>query len=245
MAKKSRSISRKLELIYVLIENVKNNEEVKTSLFGFGYSESLFNSGEAIYTEANSIIAERTKKIKEKLQASRELRAKLDGCYKILSEHRELAKKAFSDNEEILSSLGVSRPLRRTFSGIIEHGVKFYTTAIEYPDIQEKLTPLGLTLEKLQPGLALFNEANQLNAKQEEKKGEVQKLTERRNAKLEELFKWASDLITVLRIVYKNEPQTLEQFEVLVYSENYSPKTKSSDTPPPETPPETPPSPLP
>jgi hypothetical protein len=40
MARKSRSISKKLNLINVLIENVNRNEEVKTSLFGFGYAET-------------------------------------------------------------------------------------------------------------------------------------------------------------------------------------------------------------
>lgn len=245
MARKSRSISKKLNLINVLIENVKSNEEVKTSLFGFGYAETLFNSGEVMYTDARSLITERINKNKEKLQVSRALRKKISECLDMFSDHRELAKKVFSDNQELLSALGVLKRISRTFAGQIEQGLQFYNTAIADPAVQEKLTPLGLTLEKLQQGLDLFTEANKLNTQQEEKKGEVQKLTERRNKKFEELFNWASRLVLVLKMVYKDEPQTLEQFEVLVYSEGYSPKSKSetnpSPEPTPETPPETPP----
>jgi hypothetical protein len=51
MARRSRTtISQKITSIYVLIENIKSNESVKTSLFGYGYEESLFNNGETIYT---------------------------------------------------------------------------------------------------------------------------------------------------------------------------------------------------
>jgi hypothetical protein len=249
MARKSRSISKRLNLINVLIENVNSNEGVKTSLFGFGYAETLFNKGETMYADARSLITERTNKNKEKLQVSRALRKKISECEDMFSDHRELAKRTFSDNQELLSALGVTKRMSRTFAGLIEQGLQFYNTAIVDPVVQEKLTPLGLTLEKLQQGLALFKEANKLNTQQEEKKGEVQKLTVRRNKKFEELFAWASNLVTVLRMVYKDEPQTLEQFEILVYSEGYSPKKKSETNqstepePTPETPPETPPTP--
>jgi hypothetical protein len=238
MAKKSRSISNRLKLIYVLIENINSNEEVKASLFGYGYAETRFISGETMYAETRSIMEQRAIKIKEKLQASRALRIKSGEAFSMLVDHRELTKKTFDDNQELLSALGVSAGLKRTFSGKIEQGFQFYNTAIADPAVQEQLTPLGLTLEKLQQGLELISEANLLNAKQEEKKGEVQKLTDRRNKKLEQLYKWASDLVTVLRIVYKDEPQTLEQFQVLVYSEGYSPTKKSETEPEPEPEPE-------
>ena len=116
MARKSRSISKKLNLINVLIENVKSNEEVKTSLFGFGYAETLFNSGEVMYADARSLITERTNLNKEKLQVSRALRKKSAVCIDMLSDHRELAKRAFSDNQELLSALGVSTPMKRRFA---------------------------------------------------------------------------------------------------------------------------------
>ncbi|NIM84366.1 MAG: hypothetical protein GTN82_39000, partial [Candidatus Aminicenantes bacterium] len=213
MARKSRTtISQRITSIYVLIENIKSNESVKTSLFGSGYEESLFNSGETMYTEVKDIIAERIKKNKLKLQASRKVRKLSGQCFEMLAEHREFARKVFKDNEELLSALGVSQPLKRRFTGKIEQGIQFYTTAIEYTDVQEGLAPLGITLVKLQQGFDLVKELSKANAEQEEKKGEVQVLTARRNKKLEELYAWASNLILVLRVVYKDEPQTLEQF---------------------------------
>lgn len=255
MAGKKTTISQKITAIYVLIENISSNEQVKADLFGYGYEESLFNSGATMHAEVKGIIAERTKINKEKLQASRKVRQLSGQFFEMLTEHRDFARKVFKDNEELLSALGVSQPLKRRFTGRIEQGIQFYTNAVEYTDVQEGLAPLGITLEKLQQALDMVNELDKANADQEDMKGEVQVLTERRNKKLEELYAWATKLIMVLRSVYKDEPQTLEKFEVLVYTPGYSPKKKSETDqstepepepepePTPETPPETPPTP--
>ena len=253
MARKSKykSISQRVNSIYVLIENINTNVDIKTNLFASGYAESRYTNGETMYTEVTDIIDTRTKINKKKLQASRKLRRKSAQFNEMFKDHRALARKVFRDNEELLSALGVSQPMNRKFAKRLEQGSQFYTTAIEYTDVQEGLTPLGLTLEKLQAGLALVKELSKLNADQEDMKGELQRLTDNRNKKLEELYKWADELLTVLEILYKDDKQTLEKFEVIVYSEGYSPKKKSETDqstepepePTPETPPETPPTP--
>ena len=250
MARKARytAISQRVNSIYVLIENINSNVDVKTNLFASGYAESRYTNGETMYTEAKEIIDNRTKINKKKLQASRKVRRKSAQFYEMFKDHRALARKAFRDNEELLSALGVSQPIKRKFASKLEQGSQFYTTAIEYTDVQEGLTPLGLTLDKLQVGLALVTELTKLNADQEDMKGELQRLTESRNKKLVDLYKWVDELLTVLEILYKDEPQTLEKFEVLVYTPGYSPKKKSENNqstepepePTPETPSETP-----
>jgi hypothetical protein len=216
MAKKSQSIASKMNEARVIVTNVTTIEPIKTKLFDYGYDEPSLNEGPTLYDAGKVTIKERDDAFGEQLIITGALTEKSVEFQTLYMDHYTLAKVAMKNNLELQKKIGIHEPRERRFAYFLKQARKFYDGAINDPEIMALLAKVGLTVEKLQTGLTLLEEVEELDAQQEDKKGQVKLATEKRDEALEKLFDWISDLIRICRVAFRDDPQTLERLGIKV-----------------------------
>jgi hypothetical protein len=216
MTQKSRSLAAKMNEARVIVTNVTTIESIKTQLLGYGYDETALGEGPLLYEDGKLTIKERDDLFGDQLKITAALDDKALEFHILYMEHYTLAKVALKNDLELQKKLGIHEPRERRFAESIKQARKFYDGAITDPEILALLAKLGLTAEKLQSGLTLLAEVEDLDAQQEDLKGKVKLATEKRDASLEKLFDWVTDLIRICRVAFRDEPQTLERLGIKV-----------------------------
>jgi hypothetical protein len=240
MSNRKQTIASRMTEAFVLLTNIMD-ESVKASLLEYGYDDQRLAEGKALYDEAQSLIEEKKQKYGQQFKATRLLYSNLKAAIDYFSEIVTLARKALDGKDDHIKDLGINKTRDRSYEGYQQESSVFYNTALANPDIMAAFNSYGITTEKLQTGLALGEALESLYADQKKKIGAAQLATVAQDYALKKLTKWCATIIQVLRIIYKADPQTLEKFGKLVYSEGYSPKKNPTQTDPVENPTESPP----
>jgi hypothetical protein len=95
----------------------------------------------------------------------------------------------------------------------LKQATNFYRNA---PSVVDELAEVGITLEALQQGEALVQAVAQTRVKQMGLLSETQRLSEQRKAAFRELNNWLKDFRYVARYAFREDPQHLEAFGMVV-----------------------------
>lgn len=107
--------------------------------------------------------------------------------------HLKIARVVFRENENAREQLALAGRRGRVLSDWIVQVRQFYTNVLGDEEIRAALAEFGITAEALTAGLALVNEVEAANARQERKKGAAQAATRARNDALDALTEWDQD----------------------------------------------------
>ncbi|NIM13698.1 MAG: hypothetical protein GTO45_16615 [Candidatus Aminicenantes bacterium] len=217
MAKKKRSIAEKMGSTRVLLENVVA-DDIKSVLLNFGYDDASFDFGKQLFTTGDSLIQKRKELFGDQLIATRKLNAKEKEAYNYYMDNVKLSKVALTGFDGMMAKLGILGDRDDSFEGWVSQARQYYKNAQNDPNILQKLTKVGLTLEKLQAGDQLLDQLEKLKSEREDAKGKAQTATKDRDKALDDLFAWASALKQVCRVAFKDNLQILERLGILVPS---------------------------
>jgi hypothetical protein len=235
MTKTKQTLGEKMFQMSVVLNNIQD-EKLSTSLGKFGYDAARLNTGRVVYNESLALIEAQKLAYADKLQATSAFNVALEAAKGVFNDNVIIARRALIQDLGSIRDLGITGKRPRNFEVWFKTAQSFYNTALSNNTILNQLSVFGVTTQSLQDGLFLVNSIEPLYSIQKNKMGLAQVARMARDAKLEEMHLWYSDFISMARISFRKDPQQLERFGIVKYSQGYKPKKKdTTDTTTPKT----------
>ncbi len=178
-------------------------------------------------SEARALVETQKNAHAAQLQASSDYQFSANNAEDYYTEQTILARKALAKSPEAINQLGLTGKKKVTFEGWTSDARAFYSNALANPLILAALAKFSSTEDVLNAGIVLIDDAESLQEVHREKMGLAQVETQARNAKIDQLEGWKSEVITCARLAFKDDPQQLEILGIVVYSPGYV--SQSSD----------------
>ena len=216
MSINGKSSERELLRLYnIAFTNTESNPVIKEKLTG-RYDSDYFSNGKKLLEDTEDLykisLSER-----EKLSAAYEefsiKRAELDKAFKLLW---KLTRIVFKKRKLILDRLAVSGSYPSLYGPWIAAATKFFSELSTDTGLLEQLSRFNITGEDISNGMQMVNEVTAAYAFYTNLKGESQKTTELKNASFEKLNEWMRDFYEVARVTFRDQPQQLESFGIVV-----------------------------
>lgn len=218
MKRLHRSITAILARARLAIENFLKETILQTFLAEYGYDVARVQVGKDKLVQVEELDRQQEVAESKQIGATKAFRAAWKKAKIPYMRYIKIARKLFKRGTEAYDSLGLVGLRKTDFSGWYEQAAYFYKNALENPVILAQFALYNITVEKLQAGLLLVEEANTADQLQESLKGEAQDITEARDAALKDLQEWLSPFYTAARISFEDRPQLLEKMGIPVPS---------------------------
>lgn len=213
---RSRRIADRLNAMQVAIDNTINNVELFTVLSAYGYSMERLEEGRRLYQSVLKLHLEQKAGYGNKHTNVDAFQRAWDQANTTYVRLVKVARVALKDYRGDWHALALGGERERTFAGWVAQAQQFYTNALANPDTLQRLAAYGITQAKLEAGQTAVLAAEMTNAEQKNGKGVAQHATQARDAALSELTRWYTDFITIARIAFEDQPQSLEKLGVIV-----------------------------
>ena len=126
----------------------------------------------------------------------------------------KIARVAYKNNTGIATQLGINGNRKESFSGWLLDANQSYSNTLGNDSILKPLAEYGITPAKLESGKAEVQALAAANLAQEKEKGEAQEATQQRDAAIDALSDWISDLVAIAKIALEPEAQLLESLGI-------------------------------
>ncbi len=195
----------------VAIEGALNEPAILAALTQYGYDEARLQEGLALCQEAEELVRLQQAEYGEQYQATAELNRAWDEANSLYTATLEIARIALRGNYDAAKALDLHGRRKRSFSGWFEQAVRFYRNLLDHEEWLAAMGRYGYTRERLEGELAQVEALLELERRQEDEKGDAQRATKLRDAKVDELNQWLADYKAVARIALRDDPQQLEK----------------------------------
>jgi len=202
----------------VALDNAVNEQEILDEMGYFGYDQAKLEYGRELLGQAMDLIAGQKASYGDQFAATDTVDAAWEEANKVYMKFVKVSRIAFRENRVGIKKLGLKGPRKKAMAHWIVQTRQFYTNALDDFVMKESLAAFGITEEKLEMGLAMVNNVEEMNARQQAQKGDAQQTTVDRNAALEEIQQWIRDFRGVARVALEERPQQLEKLGILARS---------------------------
>lgn len=215
MAKHRRTIAARLDAARVAIHNSLAETDVQTMLTEYGYDTDRLQQGRTLYERALALVQQQSDAYGEQTTAQAELEQAQEHADEIYLRHVKLARIALKADPVLAQRLGLGGDRKRSLSGWLHQARTFYHVALGDSQIVARLAPVGLTRTKLEQGQSLISAVEAADEAQGKERGEAQKATKERDAALDALDEWVSDLVAIAHIALETDPQLIEKLGIV------------------------------
>jgi hypothetical protein len=197
----------------VAIANAQENPDVGAALEAFGYDVTVLRQGQDLLDTVRRLSDAQRKGYGDQYAATAALNQAQEKLDRLYTAHRKLAAIAFKNEPDRLTALALDEARKKSLSGSFSQAWRFYSHLIEDEQAIEALGRFRITREQLEEGFTLLKQIETLNQAQEDEKSGAQRATKARDAAVDELHEWMSELKTVARIALADDPQLLESLQ--------------------------------
>ena len=212
------SYADRLTASYAAITNALNSEPILETLSQWGYGKEELDRGMAYHDAAQEIHEQHAVEYAEQLEATDRKHERWQAAAKLYMRYLKLARVVFPDDRPVRTALGLDGARSQDVAGWLALARQFYTNALGDEAIMEALGRFNITREKLTEGLTLVDDLEAAHANQMKETGEAQQATQARQERFDALDRWMSDFLGVARVIFEDEPQTLEALGIVVES---------------------------
>lgn len=205
-----RPIGERLTAIQTALDFITNNADVSAALDPFGYNATKIAEGQTVLDEAQTLHNQQQVEYGEQYAATQAVADARKAAEDAYTNSLKLARMVFKDDVAAQTALLLGGRRKVTLSGLINQMTTFYDNLLANGDWQTAIAPFNRPLATLQEEQALVHALVDANTAQEKEKGEAQVATRDRDAKLDELFDWHSDLVTVAAVALEGNPEWIE-----------------------------------
>jgi len=213
------NIDQYLEDAHTALTNLSKDPELNLPMEDFGYDAARVASVVALRdTVATAHLAQRTE-YAQQYGATAAYETTREAAHTAYMRHLKLARVVYKNNVTRTHQLGLQGERLQSYSGWKTQADQFYTAALAEAAIQTDLATLGITLASLNAAKTLIDAADTAWHTQKKETGEAQEATEARDAALDAFQEAYSDLITIARVAFEDDPQKLERMGITMASE--------------------------
>jgi len=209
---KLQSDAQILEGATMVLNNTEKDANIQKGMEGYGFTKKRMKEGDALLNNVLSLQAVCETHHNERWAISQKLEADRNTALALFKDHVGVARIALRNDPVVLHSLKIQRISKKTW-GWPRQALHFY----------EKVTPhlaqleaLGVNAEVLAQAKASVQALLALKEDRLLKKSKVEDSTQEKRKAMKALKAWVQEFISIARIAFKDNPQTLEAFGIVV-----------------------------
>ena len=195
----------------VAIDAVLGDGALQAALTPFGYGPERMAAGRVLFEETEALQQAQQREYGEQFGATAALEAVYAAADTAYTRSLKLARVAFKGDVRAQQGLGLNGRRKKSVSGWAEQALQFYASLLQEPDFLAAMAPFGYDAAKAQAEMDLVTAVRAANVTQENEKGDAQKATQLRDAKLDELNDWLADFKAVAEVALADDAQQLEK----------------------------------
>jgi hypothetical protein len=203
-----RSIADQLNAAQLAIYNSQTDEEIRTLVSGFGYSDAKLADGCDLYEGAQAAVQAQKLAAGAQKDATQVL---ADAKTAAADAYQALAKvaRATCDPSQ-LTALDLNRQMPRDTAGFLAAAYTLFDNAAKLGT----LSGFGYAAEKLTAERGRITVYDEANRKQEAAKGAAQQATREQEAALQALNEWVAQYLKIAKVALREKPQLLEKLGI-------------------------------
>lgn len=198
------------------INNSLGDSKVLKAVSAMGYTEVELNKGAGLLFDATTLFETQKKEYGEMDAAQATFETERTVANKTYMNMVRIARVAFKNNVQAVSTLELNGRRARTISGWLKQTLGFYRAILANEEWKAAMAFYGQTEELLSSRLAAIENVAKASEVVKKEKGDAQNATQQRDQKLEELVEWVSDYEVIARIALADKPQLLEKLGIVV-----------------------------
>lgn len=215
MASAKKSISERLNIAQVAIQNSLNDPAILNAVSPFGYDTAKLTEGNTLLEAARAAVGSKTGgKGSQKISTAQLKQAEKTAqtAYQALA---QVARAVFAQDKAKLSVLGLSGAMPRSTAGFLNKAYTLFDNASANADIKTTLAKYSYTQTKLTAERAKIAAYDTANQAQESAKGSAQQSSRSQDAALKALDQWVAQYLKIAKIALAQDRDALEKIGVL------------------------------
>ena len=209
---KTTSITDLFEAVQVTVDHLSADETLQGKMNAYGFSADRVQEGNTLLTNARQLHSTKVQRYDASRQLSAQINQDREAALETFKEHAAMARIVFRKEPVTLQELGIDKFKTAGWTWI-NNAIAFYTKAPNYLD---RFQEIGLTEAALQQNKAAVDTLVNLKGQRLKKKGEAENSTYLRDASIKALRAWYGEFRKLARIAFKDTPQELEIFGIVV-----------------------------
>ena len=215
-ALRNDSIGNQLKRSKLAIQNTIKSPAILALVAPKGYTLGVMNQGLVVYQDAETAVGLASGTAGDQGLASEDA----DSAWKaVRGAYQDLAKIAramFLRRTEVLSLLGLNKPMPRAAGDFALAFNKLFNTGAYTPEITAKFLAKGYDSSKYSECRGLFGEWENAAGLHKAAVGDAEVAAEEQEKKLKLMVDWVAEYFKIARVALKERPQLLEKIGVLV-----------------------------
>lgn len=209
---KTITITELFESVQVTVDHLTADESLQGKMNVYGFTADRVQEGNTLLTNARQLHSTQVQHYDASRQLSAQIKHDREAALENFKEHAAMARIVFRKEPVILQELGIDK-FNTTGWLWINNALAFYTKGINYLD---RLQAFGVTEPTLQQNKAAIEALVSLKGQRLKKKGEAENSTYLRDESIRALRAWYGEFRKLARIAFKETPQELESFGIVV-----------------------------
>jgi hypothetical protein len=198
-----------------LIENAAGIPEIAAALALYGYDAGRLEEGRKLWSETDALVKKQSLDAGGRSEATQEFDKAWTSANAAYIKALKVARVAFGEDAKAIAALKLYGPRKQSLAGWLEQAQTFYANLAADSGLSGRLLRFGYTSVKLVAEAEAVDEVRQKTQAKVQGSGTAQASTAARDKKLRELDSWVSELRTIARVAFYENPQELEKLGVL------------------------------
>lgn len=211
---KTTSNARLYKAVRLVIYNLSENEELQKKMNAYGFTPKRVQEGDNLLENMRAMDTTQGQHYNQARKISYQIEQDNQAALEVFRDHVAIAKSAFRREPLVIHDLKIKK-----ISGSkwvwTQQAIAFYSKAPEY---MEKLQQYGATQESFEQNKAAAEALLALDAQRMKKKGDAENSTQVKKQTIKELKAWYGEFRKLARIAFRETPQILETFGMVVPS---------------------------
>ncbi len=210
----NRSTASLLELTQIAIYSVDRDADIQKRMAHYGFTPKRMQEGTVLRQEVITLLNVKENHYDESWVLSQQIEADLKKTNTLFKEHVRIARSAFRKDVPLMRALRIKRIATKRWEWP-QQALNFYTKLEER---NADMTAFDISQEDLQQIKASVETILEMRTERISRKGEAQNSTHHKDQVLALLRAWLTEFHAVARIAFKESPQRLEAFGIIVPS---------------------------
>ena len=211
---KTDSISGLLKATQLALSGLTEDKELQKQMSTYGFTSKKTQEGQNILGRVQAVTSTREQKAMAMRRLSSQITQDGKTVLNAFRDHASIARAAFRQDPLALRELKISKLNQGTWSWV-QQALDFYE---QTPLHMAKLQQFGAVPEAFQQNQAAAQALFAMRARRLNQKGKAEHHTQEKHQAIRELRAWYGDFRRLARVAFRESPQLLETFGIVVRS---------------------------
>ena len=203
-----------LDAAHLAIDATEQETLIRQKMEQYGFGPVRMKEGKTLLTQATTAQQKKDRCYDTQLELAQQINAQLEAVQAQFKEHLRVARTAYRNEPTVQQILRIERIAPAGWSCVRQ-------ASYFYHKLQERklsLATFGVSAKEIQQATTDTTQLLVMRQGRIRQKGLAENCTQKKNEAFRKLKKWVSEFRAVARIAFKDNPQMLEAFGMLVRS---------------------------